>query len=125
MMDKAQAIVSFWGHVSSLPVYDENKIPEDAQLPYLTCEVSTGSFEHDIPLTANLYYRDTSWEAISKKAESIAKNIREMRNTTTVIDGGRVRIWEGDTPLCQRMADVDDSIRRIVINIMVEFMTDY
>lgn len=125
-MDKAQAIVAFWKKASGLPVYDENIIPDTAVLPYLTCEVSTASFEHEIPLTANLYYRDTSWEAISIKADAIAKAIYEMRGTSTKIDGGRFRVWEGETPLLQRASDAtDDAVRRIVINVMVEFMTNY
>lgn len=125
-MDKTQAIVAFWKKASNLPVYDENSVDKDAVLPYLTCEVATASFEHEIPLTANLYYRDTEWKAISIKADQIARAIYEMRGVATPIEGGRFRIWEGDTPLCQRMADAtDDSIKRIVINVMVEFMSDY
>ena len=124
-MDKAQAIVSFWNTVSGLPVYDENSIPETASLPYIACEINTASFEHDVPLTASLYYYDTSWAAISQKAEAISKKIREMRGSATLIDGGRVRIWEGETPLCQRMADINPDVKRIVLNVMVEFLTDF
>lgn len=122
-MDKAQAVVSFWERVSGLTVYDENSVPDGATIPYMTCEVATGSFEREIPLTANLYYRGTSWLAISQKAEAISREIR--RSGTIKIDGGRFRVWEGDTPLCQRMADTDSAVKRIVINVMVEFMTDY
>lgn len=125
-MDKVQALVSFWNSVSGLAVYDENAVPDNAQMPYITCEIQTASFEHEIPLSATLWYRDTSWEAISVKADSIAKALYELRGTAQKIEGGRFRIYEGDTPLCQRMpAEKDDVVKRIVINIMVEFMTAY
>jgi len=125
-MNKVQAIVDFWQRVSGLMVFDENSVPDEAKMPYLTCEIKTGSFENEIPITASLWYRDTSWEAVSLKAEAISKAIYELRGTAQKIDDGRFRIYEGNTPLCQRLPDDnDDMVKRIVITIMVEFFTNY
>ena len=125
-MNKVQAIIDFWQRTTGLAVYDENSVPDEAQMPYLTCEIKTASFENDFPLTANLWYRDTSWEAISLKANEISKAIYELRGTAQKIDDGRFRIYEGNTPLCQRLPDDnDDMVKRIVITIMVEFFTNY
>lgn len=125
-MNKVQAIISFWHNVTGLPVYDENSVPDEARMPYVTCEINTASFENDIPLTANLWYRDTSWEAISLKAEAISKALFELRGTAQKINDGRFRVYEGTSPLCQRLPDDnDDMVKRIVINVMVEFMTNY
>lgn len=125
-MNKVQAIIKFWQDVTGLTVYDENSVPDNARMPYVTCEINTASFEHEIPLSASLWYRDTSWEAISLKADAISKALYELRGTSQEIEGGRYRIYEGDTPLCQRLPDDnDDMVKRIVINIMVEFMTKY
>lgn len=125
-MNKVQAIIKFWQDVSGLPVYDENSVPDNARMPYVTCEINTASFEHEITLSANLWYRDTSWEAISLKADAISKALFELRGTAQKIDDGRFRIFEGETPLCQRLPDDnDDMVKRIVITIMVEFMTNY
>ena len=125
-MDKVQALISFWQTVTKLPVYDENSVPDDARMPYLTCEVKTASFENETPITANLWYRDTSWAPISRKAEEISKALYELRGNAQKIDDGRFRVYEGTTPLCQRLPDDrDDMVKRIVITVMVEFMTNY
>lgn len=125
-MNKFQAIISFWSLITGLPVYDENSVPSDAKMPYVTCEIDTASFEHELPLTANLWYRDSSWESISLKADAISKALYELRGVALKLDNGRFRVYEGDTPLCQRLPDDNDEmVKRIVINVMVEFMTKY
>ena len=47
-----------------------------------------------------------------------------MNPCTVKIDGGRMYIARG-TPFAQRMSDVDDMVRRIVLNVTVEFFTAY
>ena len=122
-MDKTQALDKFWNSFE-LPAYDQSTIPIDAKLPYITYEAATDSFENALPLTASLWYRTNSWEKISQKAEEISKYIYEHNPVTQKIKGGRMYITKG-TPFAQRMDDEDDSIRRIVLNITVEFLTAY
>lgn len=124
-MTKDQAIQSFWSSFG-LTAYEENSVPDNAEMPYITYEVSTASFEHELPVSASIWYRDTSWVAITNKAEQIAKRLYKLRGTALPIEDGRFRIYESDTPLFQRMADESDGIvKRIVINVMVEFFTNY
>lgn len=121
-MDKWQWLQRFWGGFG-LPAYDESSVPEGAEMPYITYAASAADFEHDVSLTASLWYQSTSWSEISQKADEIAKVVQFL--TPQPIDGGRVRIWQGNTPFAQRMSDPGENIRRIVINIMAEFMTAY
>lgn len=121
-MDKEQALQSFWSSFG-LPAYDENTVPEDASLPYITYEVATGSFENEIPLTASVFYKGSTWGPITQKTHEIAQRLYELRGSAIRIDDGLIRIWEGTTPLFQRMGDEDDQVRWIVVNVMVEFMT--
>ena len=54
-MDRAQAINSFWNSFG-LRAYDENTVPQNAVLPYITYEVAIASFEDgDVPLTASVW----------------------------------------------------------------------
>jgi len=120
-MDKWQFLQNFWSSFN-LKAYDENSVPDDAEMPYITYAASIADFEHPVSLTASLWYRSTSWADISQKADEIAEAVCVFK--PPIIDGGRVRIWQGDTPFAQRMGDPeDDRIRRIVLNIMAEFMT--
>lgn len=122
-MDKAQAIHQFWSGFG-LTAYDENTVDENADFPYITYSVSTGSIDDFILLTASLWYRSTSWEEITKKADEIAQAITNMSPPAIKIDGGRAYFTKG-TPFSQRTSEEsDDSVRRIYLNVYVEFLTN-
>ena len=119
-MDKAQALYSFWSSFD-LPAYDETAVPEGAPFPRLTYETATDSFGGEVALTAALWYYSTSWEDISKKSAQIAAYIGMGGKIIKTNDGA---IWvKRGTPFGQRMADSNDSLRKIVLNITAEFFT--
>lgn len=121
-MDKAQALHSFWSSFG-IPAYDENTVDPDAVMPYITYEASTDSFDKTLPLTASIWYHSTSWAAISQKADEIATAI-SYGGVMQPFDGGAVWIGRG-SPFAQRMGDDSDSnIRRIVLNITAEFISE-
>lgn len=119
-MDKIQALHTFWSSFG-LKAYDENAVPDDAALPYITYEVSSDSFGNKLAQTASLWYRSTSWEDITKKEQTISKYITR---------GGRIIPFTGGalwicraSPWAQRLSDPsDDMVRRIVLNVIVEFL---
>lgn len=122
-MDKTQALHEFWNSFD-IPAYDQNTIPADAKLPYITYEAATDSIDCPLALTASIWYRTTSWADIEQKSEQIAKHLYEMNPISVAIDGGRMYIAKG-TPFAQRMSDADDMIRRIILNVTVEYFTAY
>lgn len=115
-----QALHSFWSGFG-LTAYDENSVPTEAELDYLTYEASSDSFGNAIAQTASLWYRDSSWASITAKEQEISDYIGR---------GGRMVAYEGGvmwiqkaTPWAQRMSEPsDEMIRRIVLNVMVEFL---
>lgn len=122
-MDKAQAIDQFWGSFG-LPAFDENSAYDTTiELPdnYITYELQTANFGDSVALTASLWYRSTSWEGITQKADQIAARIG-YGGLTIPVDGGYIWIKLG-RPFAQRMAVEQDSIRRIIMNIEVDFLT--
>lgn len=122
-MDKSQAIYNFWSGFG-LTAYDENSVPDDAVMPYITYSMQTGALDERLQLGGSLWYRSPSWETISKKADSIAEALG-YDGIINRIDGGFVYIFRG-TPFSQRMSDPNDSlIKRIYINIAVEFFTAF
>ena len=121
-MDKWTVIHSFWNS-HGLPAYDENTVPDDAEMPYITYEARTGSIGDAVTLSASLWYHSMSWEAISKKSEEIGDAIVRMSPPSIAIDGGRAYISKA-TPFARRMDDPDGSIRRIIMNVNVEFFTN-
>lgn len=119
-MDKLQAYNSFWNSFS-LKAYEENSVPDGVTMPYITYESAFDRFDYNVALTASVWYRSSSW------AEAVAKT-KEIGDYIT--RGGRMVKYDGGAfwirtanPWAQRMPhESDDSVRRMVLNLQVEFM---
>lgn len=122
-MDKAQAIHQFWSSFGLTAIDESSAYDESMELPsnYITYEVQTANFGDSVALTASLWYRSTSWKDISQKADQIAEYIG-WGGKLIPIDNGYIWIKLG-TPFAQRMAVDQDSIRRIYMNITVDFLS--
>lgn len=120
-MDKGQSLQAFWSSFE-WDAYDENTVPDDAQLPYITYNVSIGNIDNPVLLSASLWDRSPSWKNVSNKADEISDYIG-YGGITIKIDGGYLYMSLG-SPFAQRMADPsDDAIRRIYLNLDAEFLT--
>lgn len=120
-MDKAQAINAFWNSFG-IKAYDENTVPASAELPYITYEVATASFEDgDVPLTASVWYAGKSWANITAMTDMISDTLG-FGGTDVKTDTGY--IWfKRRTPFAQRMSDPNKNIRRMLLSISAEFFT--
>lgn len=119
-MNKMQTLHAFWSSFG-LVAYDETTVPDVAKLPYITYEAKSDSFGAEMAVTASLWYRDSSWVAITEKAEAISDFITRGGRTVSY-DGGAMWIRKG-TPWAQRMSDgSNDMIRRIYLTLIVEFL---
>lgn len=123
-MDKEQALHKFWSSFG-LTAYDENTVPDNAMIAnggkYLTYNVATASLDEPVPLFANLWYKSSSWAEITQKTNEIAEEIGRGGKLIP-FEGGYIWICRG-VPFSQRMADDDDTIRRIYINVMAEYLS--
>lgn len=121
-MDKAQTIHSFWNGFG-LTAYDANTVPLDAQMPYITYNVATDGYDSEVIMSASLWYRSSSWAAISQKTDEISRYLG-LGGKTLTYDGGGVWIKKG-SPFAQRMGDEsDDNIRRMLLSITAEFISE-
>lgn len=118
--DKWQGLQEFWSSFG-LPAYDEDTVPQDAEMPYIVYEAATAGFENPIPISANLWYRSTSWKEISQKTEEIAERLKSLY-LLPIGDKEYIMFAQG-SPFAQRMRDEDGGIRRMYINVMVEYLT--
>ena len=118
MADKWTAIHTLWSSFG-LTAYDENTVPDNAVLPYITYSASVGDLNEAVYLTASIWYRSNSWTEVSQKAEEISDLIGGGMGVG--YDGGRLWVTKA-TPFAQRLADENDQqIRRIVLQITGEF----
>lgn len=79
-----EALYSFFSGFG-LEAFPENAVPHDAELPYITYEASTPPVWATVSLHANIYYRSSSYSAITAKADQIY----------TALDAGAVIPFEG------------------------------
>ena len=133
-MNKQQAYNQFWSGFGVL-AFEENSVPDDATIdqlikggaaaakfPYITYQVLVDDLDHPIYPTASIYDRNTSWERADTLANLISARIQEMG--TLKLDNGRMFITKG-TPYSQHMAEENDkAVRRVVLNLGIEFLTE-
>ncbi len=122
-MDKWQAQHDFWSSFK-VSAYEEHSVPDDKrnEYPRITYEAATSVFESLVSITASIWTRSTSWKTADELANTIERYIKTMG--CPEIDGGRYRVYIGDTTFAQKMDDPnDDQIKRIILNVTFEFMT--
>ena len=64
-MDKSQAVHDFWSSFG-LTAYDENAVPDNAQMPYITYSVVTDSLEYIIVIYHNFSLLKTNKQTNKK-----------------------------------------------------------
>lgn len=117
-MTAEQAIHSFWSSFG-LTAYDENSVPDDAVLPYITYSLSYDTFDHQVSMVANLWYQSTSWLGITSKLHEISEYLG-LEGIIRTIDNGYLWLKRG-SPFGQRMGDSENNIKRMFINITAEY----
>ena len=134
-MNKQQAYSAFWNGFGVL-AFEENSMPSDdvindmiakgiasSKYPYITYQVLTDDLDHPVFPTASIYDRSSSWERADVLSNLISHRIQ---NTETIkLDNGRMFITKG-SPFAQHMNESGDTdIRRIILNLGIEFFTEY
>ena len=122
-MNKPQALNAFWESFG-LDAYDSTIVlPENTPYPRISYDSATGAIGDILNLSASLWYRSSGWAEIETKTAEIGDALPEGSSYIIKIDGGYMRIMRG-RPFAQRVGDPDDpGIRRMIINIQVEFLT--
>ena len=133
-MNKQQAYNYFWNRFGVL-AFEENSVPDDeaisamitagiasSKFPYITYQVLIDDISGAVFPTASIWDRSNSWERSDLLANQISSYIQQMN--TIKLDDGRMFITKG-SPYAQHMAEEGDpSIRRIILNLGVQFFTE-
>ena len=120
-MTKEQAIQQFWSSFG-VPAYDENTVPDGAELPYITYEVATDAINYTVITNASIWGWGKSWQETTDLLNLVSAEIG-LGGTTRKYDGGLMWIKKG-TPFARRTPDSDDSIRHISMNIETDFISE-
>ena len=117
-MNKLQTLQTFWSGFG-IPAYDENSVPDEAQLPYITYDVSVDDFGNSVAQTASLWYKSTSWRDITEKEMEIAEFVGRG-GRMIAYDNGAMWIRKAN-PWAQRMSD-SDTVKRMILNLEIEYL---
>lgn len=121
-MDSQQALHQFFSGFG-VPAYDRYSIPDSAieTFPRLTYEVAIGDTFDRVAITADVWDRNSSWKNVVNIFNSISDTLGRG-GVTLPFDGGGLWITKAQ-PWGRRLDDGDDSsIRRIHLNMYVEFI---
>lgn len=120
-MNKTQALEKFYSSFG-LPAYEENTIPKEAKMPYITYEVITGSLsDFNLSLSCQIWYKSNSWKEINAKAEEISKELAGGKKL--MVDDGAIMLYRGQ-PFAQNTPNGDDStVKCKYINISADYIT--
>lgn len=121
-MTKAGAIFKFWNQF--LTAYEENTVPKDAEMPYITYNLVTDTFSGEsVSMSASLWYFSDSWKEINSKTEEISEAIGLGGLFLETEKGGSIWLKRGQ-PFAQNMSDErSDQIRRKLINVVADYLT--
>lgn len=121
-MTKAAALQKFFGGFG-IPAYPSNNVPDETTFPWLTYDVSFGSWgDGEIPIAVHLYYHTTSEAIPNAKAEEISEALG-LGGVMLHCDDGAVWIKKG-SPFCTAQTDAErPEIKHRYINVTLEFLT--
>lgn len=127
-MNKARAIHRLWSSfgwvaIDEQSAYDERTMESIGNpTKLITYEVATGNFGEPVTLTASLWDRSTSWEAVTLKADEISEYIGYGGRLIKVVGG---YLWvKLSNPFARRMTDeAKEDWRRMYLTISVDFLT--
>lgn len=123
-MNSQAALNAFWNGFG-WKAYEENTVPDNVfaiYTDYITYSAGQAFFDEPIMLTGSIWSRSTSWATAIAKMQQIAEEIG-IGGKLLKTDDGYIWIKRG-VPFAQRMSDEDPAVRRIYMNIEVEFFTN-
>lgn len=95
-----------------LPAYEENSVPDDAELPYITYEIAAGDWLDQTSISATVWYKGTSYIGLFKKIDEIEKKVDGGLSIQTV--DGVVYLFK-DTPFSQPINTTDDKVKAVTL----------
>ncbi len=124
-MNKAQALNGFF-MLFGIPAYEENSVPSDATLPYITYQLVDGFFDGELPISLSVWDINGNGHSALKSVVDKGYEISAKIGRGGVFikcDGGAIWLKRGE-PFSQIMGDPDNAdIKRNYINLTAEYFT--
>lgn len=110
----AQCLWKFFNSFD-IPGYEENAVPDDAELPYITYTLSAPDWTDTASITASIWYAGTTLDVVAKKTDEIEKRI-DNEPRVPAKNGGCIYLYKGN-PFSQRVPTENGNLTVITLNI--------
>ena len=120
MRGVAKGLYDFWSQFN-IPVYPEIAVPDDASLPYITYDIRQPDWRGVTFYSARVWYRDTSFAAITDKVDEISSAIGE--GARIVLDNGYIYLFKEDNfAQFQPFEDTGDGIKCVYLQMTMHVL---
>lgn len=118
--NKYQALHNFYSGFG-VPAYEENSVPENAKLPYITYEVITSELAaQNVALSCQIWDKSNSLKNINRLTESLSAALRN--GAKLQCDDGYIMLYRGE-PFAQTRPSGERTIKAKYINITADYIT--
>jgi hypothetical protein len=106
-----------------MPAYATASVPDMAEFPYISYDLSIGDWYEEANLTANVWFKTTGEATPNAKVREIGRAIGHG-GVTLPCDGGMIWVKKG-SPWAQAMTieGEAENVKRRYLNITLEYMT--
>lgn len=122
MKDVAKALYDFWSSFG-LPAYPENNVPysndgvNPVDPPYITYRITRPEWRTQVSTYARVWYKDTSYKAITEKVDQIESRIGEGLMLPT--ESGFILLFK-DLNFCQFEPTEDSRLKVAYLSLIEE-----
>lgn len=116
MNEVAKALYDFWSSFG-LNACVEGYVPDEWQMPYITYSLTKPEWRSQGLHYARVWYRDTSYNAISEKLKEIEDRIGDGYSIPT--DSGFICIYK-DSQFIQFQPDEDVTVKIAYLSLILE-----
>lgn len=111
MTSTAKALYKFFSGFG-IPAYDENAVPDSAELPYITYQLVEPRWDDTASITAMVYYKDTSYVAINAMIDKIKAAFPKDGCLRIPAGNGSIHLFI-DSNFAQEQPNDSDTIKAI------------
>lgn len=112
----AQALYEFWSSFG-LPACVEGYVPDDFSLPYITYSLEMPEWRSQGSCYARVWYRDTSYNAITQKVDEIKNRIGD--GVSMQVGDGFIALYK-DMQFVQFQPSDDVTIKIAYLSLTIE-----
>lgn len=113
MTEAATALYTFFSSFG-LPAYEENSVPDDVALPYITYQVAIPDWRDSSSISASVWYMGNGYSEVNSKVDEISDKIGDGYRQ----EAGNGCIWlNKETPFAQVVPTGNDNVKVVTLNI--------